>query len=85
MYNAILDAIRELSGDYGDRESELAKLVSDYGDKRFNDGFKLAKDQANCKLCIEGHLSSHIGSSFCECGSIASGGDKAHCTCDRCF
>jgi hypothetical protein len=28
---------------------------------------------------------SHRGSSFCKCGSIASGGDKAHCTCDLCF
>jgi len=28
---------------------------------------------------------SHYGSSLCECGSLASGGDRAHCSCDGCF
>ena len=28
---------------------------------------------------------SHQGSPNCKCGSIASGGDKAHCTCRTCF
>lgn len=28
---------------------------------------------------------SHDGSKRCESGSIASGGDNAHCTCDVCF
>lgn len=28
---------------------------------------------------------SHNGSRMCESGSIASGGDREHCTCDRCF
>jgi hypothetical protein len=27
----------------------------------------------------------HNGSSECESGSIASGGENAHCTCDTCF
>lgn len=28
---------------------------------------------------------SHSGSPLCRCGSIASGGDVAHCTCSTCF
>ena len=28
---------------------------------------------------------SHNGSRRCESGSIASGGTKAHCSCDLCF
>ena len=27
----------------------------------------------------------HNGSKNCESGSIASGGNKSHCTCDICF
>lgn len=30
-------------------------------------------------------MPNHNGSSFCECGSIASGGTKSHCTCDNCY
>lgn len=28
---------------------------------------------------------SHDGSKLCESGSIASGGNRVHCTCDICF
>jgi hypothetical protein len=28
---------------------------------------------------------SHDGSEFCESGSIASGGQRAHCRCDECY
>lgn len=28
---------------------------------------------------------SHAGSSQCESGSLASGGNRTHCTCDACF
>lgn len=28
---------------------------------------------------------SHRGSTGCESGSLASGGDQAHCTCDGCW
>jgi len=28
---------------------------------------------------------THEGSPYCSSGSIASGGSRAHCTCDRCF
>lgn len=44
-----------------------------------------------CKTCVEitekygGFGPSHDGSKFCESGSIASGGSKAHCSCDWCF
>lgn len=39
-----------------------------------------------CEGCKrEGMYPSHNGSSMCKSGSIASGGNKAHCTCDVCF
>jgi hypothetical protein len=38
-----------------------------------------------CPLCNIGFGPGHNGSSSCESGSIASGGNKAHCTCDTCF
>ncbi len=27
----------------------------------------------------------HDGSTLCESGSIASGGERSHCSCDTCF
>jgi hypothetical protein len=33
----------------------------------------------------EGPFPSHEGSARCESGSIASGGKRAHCSCDTCF
>lgn len=40
---------------------------------------------ADCVGCTPGFRPSHDGSPRCESGSTASGGDKAHCTCDTCF
>ncbi len=45
----------------------------------------------DCKTCRDIHDSrdrfgpSHRGARNCESGSIASGGDRAHCTCDWCW
>ena len=39
----------------------------------------------SCLLCARGFGPSHSGSSRCESGSIASGGDNSHCSCDVCF
>lgn len=41
----------------------------------------------NCKICAEPSTfkPSHMGSSRCKSGSLASGGTWAHCTCDTCF
>jgi len=41
------------------------------------------KDCAGCQRT--GMNPSHQGSRRCESGSIASGGTKAHCSCDMCF
>lgn len=30
-------------------------------------------------------MPSHRGSTMCESGSLASGGNNSHCTCDTCF
>ena len=45
----------------------------------------------DCALCREirekhhGFGPSHDGSRNCQSGSLASGGQRAHCTCDVCF
>lgn len=38
-----------------------------------------------CPGCRGDYGPSHSGSADCQCGSLASGGEKAHCSCDRCF
>ena len=47
------------------------------------------KPKSVCKECQRwkdfGFGPRHDGSSSCKCGSIASGGTKAHCTCSACF
>jgi hypothetical protein len=45
---------------------------------------------APCGTCADnkangGFGPSHDGSPYCKSGSIASGGTRAHCTCDTCF
>lgn len=44
------------------------------------------KKKANCPTCKHGGPGpDHDGSPFCRSGSIASGGTKAHCSCDTCY
>ncbi len=38
-----------------------------------------------CKQCLSPHGPSHEGSKRCRSGSIASGGNRSHCTCDTCY
>ena len=38
-----------------------------------------------CELCETTPQVRHFGSPHCESGSLASGGTRAHCTCDICF
>lgn len=42
-----------------------------------------------CPICVDcergAHAPSHNGFYMCRSGSIASGGNQAHCTCDTCF
>jgi DNA-damage-inducible protein D len=38
-----------------------------------------------CPECAGGNPASHNGSLNCTSGSIASGGTRAHCTCDYCY
>jgi hypothetical protein len=53
------------------------------------DTLKLCKliIEKNCPICQikESLKPSHMGSKNCESGSLASGGNKSHCTCDICF
>ena len=39
----------------------------------------------DCDGCRREAGPSHDGSKNCKSGSIASGGTKAHCSCDTCF
>lgn len=53
---------------------------------KFDEGFDRIFGKQECEGCKrEGMYPSHNGSSMCKSGSIASGGKKAHCTCDVCF
>jgi len=38
-----------------------------------------------CQRCLDVNGPRHEGSSRCESGAIAAGGNKAHCTCDVCY
>jgi len=40
-----------------------------------------------CRICADprSFKPSHDGSKRCESGSIASGGNRSHCSCDTCF
>lgn len=64
-------------------DDELEELLANYG-MIFDIDPKLV-----CLTCErharEGVGPSHEGSARCQSGSIASGGTKAHCTCDVCF
>jgi hypothetical protein len=44
-----------------------------------------SRKYGGCEQCLVLSGPSHRGSSSCRSGSIASGGHKAHCTCDGCF
>jgi hypothetical protein len=46
--------------------------------------------EEKCEYCEQiknngGFGPSHNGTRLCRSGSIASGGNRAHCTCDLCF
>lgn len=44
--------------------------------------------QDKCEHCADYRSRGgprHDGSRFCESGSIASGGKRAHCSCDVCY
>ena len=42
--------------------------------------------ELSCKTCARGEFGpTHNGSTRCKSGSIASGGNKKHCSCDVCF
>jgi hypothetical protein len=44
------------------------------------------KEKSNCQTCKRGGPGpEHDGSPLCRSGSIASGGKKAHCSCDTCY
>jgi len=55
-------------------------------DQAYKDNYDAIFGKKECEGCKEqGMYPSHNGSAMCQSGSIASGGKKAHCTCDACF
>jgi DNA-damage-inducible protein D len=46
---------------------------------------KTIEKVAGCAECEKDSPVSHLGSENCTSGSLASGGARAHCTCDLCF
>ena len=44
-------------------------------------------ENIGCPICFTGlaGAKNHVGSPFCEEGSIASGGKWSHCQCDTCL
>ena len=54
---------------------------------KFDEGFDriFGNKCEGCERKRQGMYPSHNGSAMCKSGSIASGGNKAHCTCDVCF
>lgn len=48
---------------------------------------ELWQQEEKCSICAmpDTMKPSHNGSKNCKSGSIASGGKRAHCTCDICF
>ena len=69
-----------INGDFCDQCGEWLGVGDGYP-RRCDD---CAKD--NCSICQRsGMKPSHNGSKNCESGSIASGGNKSHCSCDVCF
>lgn len=49
--------------------------------------WQMIENRVECAQCKSGNIfqPSHNGSKHCKSGSIASGGTKAHCSCDVCF
>lgn len=76
-----------------DSWAAYAKSISPKG--AISDGLRVALDwymrtsdiHPDCPTCNDGESfkPTHSGSSRCKSGSIASGGNKAHCSCDTCF
>jgi len=48
---------------------------------------RIEPEKPECSTCVRyaNGGPSHEGSRLCRCGSIASGGTKAHCTCRACW
>lgn len=75
-----------------DRETGESKEVVINRTRRENVSLNtlVEPEQSVCETCEQikregGFGPSHNGSKRCESGSIASGGQNAHCTCDTCF
>ena len=70
-----------------DRRARKVRVVFAGGDFLIVDrelGVEAERPAKHCDGCREGGP-SHYGSARCESGSLASGGTRAHCSCDRCF
>jgi hypothetical protein len=69
-----------------DAEVRLPRTLSTWREK----AQRFANLLTSCRSCreqlIEGRPGpTHDGQSHCKSGSIASGGERGHCSCDSCF
>lgn len=73
-----------LRGDFeGVTEAEVVEAM---GDMTYEEKRRPLRHNLKCKTCDTGGMKPpHYGSKRCESGSIASGGQHAHCSCSVCF
>lgn len=88
---SLLDSFQPVPPRNGEPDHDHALLTMDMGAN--GDLFvPLANPVEGCprcdreaKCCFAMKPVRHYGSKGCQSGSLASGGTRSHCTCDRCF
>lgn len=66
----------------------LRRWLSPEAFRVMQDGNDVPQAVSTCGECqryIGQMYPSHAGSTGCESGSLASGGNRSHCSCDACF
>lgn len=95
------DAAEILLAEWGPQDEKLARMLRDSAKVLQEERDAIWKEigararQENERRLVEcegcqrnervGYGPSHDGAQRCRCGSLASGGAKAHCTCSACF
>jgi hypothetical protein len=76
----------DLEGGMMERTPEEVAALTVEANRRWREAREAdSRKYGGCEQCLDLAGPTHGGSSFCQSGSIASGGHRAHCTCDWCF
>lgn len=75
----------DLEGGMMERTPEEVAVLTAEANRRWREAREADSRKYGCEQCLDLAGPTHEGSSFCQSGSIASGGHRAHCTCDGCF